>query len=204
MRLFLSFTLLLAFVVLLLAFPALASLDTSVGSWWYARNDWLVSLSQQIGLIGSGPVTLLLAMVLACWFARTRQDYFAALLIPAGLLGSWGLNYLAKSLIARPRPHWEHLMQVDSSSFPSGHAMAALTLAVLLANVLIRHYPRQQLLWLTLATIWVLLSGMARLVLGVHYLTDILAAYLLAGVWCCLLVRWYSGRTTPSGCCTQS
>ncbi|WP_051278910.1 phosphatase PAP2 family protein [Chitinilyticum aquatile] len=204
MRLILGFTLLLGFVFLLQAFPALADLDTFAGRWWYARSDWLVLFSQLIGLIGSGVVTLLLAIVLACWFAFAKQDRFAALLIPAGLLGSWGLNYLAKSLIARPRPHWEHLMQVDSSSFPSGHAMAALSLGVLLASVLIRHYPRLQLLWLALAGIWVLLSGIARLVLGVHYLTDILAAYLLAGVWCCLLLHWYSRRTAPSGCCTQS
>jgi membrane-associated phospholipid phosphatase len=52
----------------------------------------------------------------------------------AAVAGSAVLNYVLKGLFARPRPHFAHLLQVETSySFPSGHAMESFVVYGMLA-----------------------------------------------------------------------
>src|SRR5206468_11069134 len=81
-----------------------------------------------------------------------------------------------KSIINRTRPSGER--KSSNSSFPSGHA----SLAAAMACVASRRHPRLgPLMWLLVA--WI---GVSRVVLGVHYPSDVLAGVLLGyllGAW---------------------
>lgn len=114
-----------------------------------------------------------------------RRRYLLALGWFAGLAGNGLLNRLLKALFERSRPLHEHgYGLVHGWSFPSGHASGALVAYGMLAYLLILFTPRAWHLPITLLTIAVvLLVGYSRIVLQVHYFSDVLAGFLCAGAW---------------------
>lgn len=126
-----------------------------------------------------GVVPFDVALVLAlAWRRRFRESVFAA----AALGGSALLNLATKQLFARDRPSlWESIAPETSFSFPSGHAMGSMTLGVVL--VLLAWPTRWR--WVAIGTMafFVLMVGLSRVYLGVHYPSDILAGWAAASVW---------------------
>lgn len=79
---------------------------------------------------------------------------------------------------------------VENFSFPSGHAMAALSLYGIIGFLLWRHIPKQsgRIALITLKAIFILIIGTSRIYLGVHYPSDIVGAYLISGFWLMLTI----------------
>jgi membrane-associated phospholipid phosphatase len=129
------------------------------------------------------PVDVALVLGLALR-RRYREGVFAAVSIVGSLL----LNLGAKHSFARARPSlWESIAPETTFSFPSGHAMGSMTLAWVV--VLLCWYPLSRWGWgwrwpvTMLAALFVLLVGLSRIYLGVHYPSDILAGWAAASVW---------------------
>lgn len=110
----------------------------------------------------------------------------AALLVLVSAAGGVLISNLLKALFERPRPDLvRHIVEVSSASFPSGHAMLSatvyLTLGAICAQVLapsrLRLYP------LLIGVGFALLVGVSRLVLGVHWPTDVLAGWCVGAAW---------------------
>jgi undecaprenyl-diphosphatase len=97
------------------------------------------------------------------------------------------VNSIIKILVRRSRPHlWESSYPFPSDfSFPSGHAMGSMTLALTL--VVIFWGSRYQFLLWILAAIYVISIAWTRLYLGVHYPSDILGGWLLGIAWTTLI-----------------
>jgi len=127
------------------------------------------------------------------WWAGhfTRQSIAVPLII--GYLLSVLLTTLLKYTVRRRRPEgeWGALYRkTDPHSFPSGHAARAVTLSMVVL-------ARDVVLAGVLLLAWSLAVGFARIVLGVHFLVDVLAGYLLGlaiglaiGLW---MARGLSG-----------
>ena len=114
--------------------------------------------------------TLLLGLLLV-------RRYRAARFLALSVGGAGLLNLAAKLLLSRPRPAlWVVRHPELSSSFPSGHAMAAAALATALGFLL---WPTR-CRWVAVSTGagWALAMGWARMYLGVHYPSDVLAGWL--------------------------
>ena len=126
---------------------------------------------------GVVPFDVLLVVGLAI-ARRYRQSVFAAV----ALGGSGLLNVATKQFFARERPSlWESIAPESSYSFPSGHAMGSMTLAVVLVLLTWRTPLRW---WVVGATaVFVPMVGLSRVYLGVHYPSDILAGWAAATVW---------------------
>lgn len=120
-------------------------------------------------------VVLVLALALS---RKLREGLFAGIAI----IGSALLNLGAKQLFARERPTlWESIAPESSFSFPSGHAMGSITLAMVL--VLLAWHTRWRW-WVTVPmAAFVAMVGLSRVYLGVHYPSDILAGWAFSIGW---------------------
>lgn len=122
------------------------------------------------------------------------------------MAGNGALTRILKSLFERVRPEHVHgIAQADGYSFPSGHSSASMMAYAMLAYLATRLLPRPwHLPAALLAGAAVFTTGWSRVVLQVHYASDVLAGWLLAGTWmvCTVLVmesvsRW-RGAATPA------
>ena len=131
-------------------------------------------LGYQWGVV---PFDVLLVLALAV-SRKLREGLFAGIAI----IGSALLNLGAKQLFARERPTlWESIAPESSFSFPSGHAMGSITLAMVL--VLLAWHTRWRW-WVTVPmAAFVAMVGLSRVYLGVHYPSDILAGWASSIGW---------------------
>lgn len=137
-------------------------------------NEDLIRLNRYISRSGDGHLYLLL-LVWSGWQQGYQSPFFMAIL--AGFVVERPVYYILKNGFKRNRPEsvLEDFRSViepaDRFSFPSGHTSAAFMIAVLCGYF----YPAIFLLLLG----WALLVGVSRIVLGVHFPTDILVGIAL-------------------------
>jgi undecaprenyl-diphosphatase len=142
----------------------------------------------ELTFLGTGLIVMTLVLVSGMFLWLTKHKHSAMLLIVA-TVGGILLNNLLKMGFDRPRPQvFEWGQHTVSSSFPSGHSMSAatvyMTIAYLAARLQRRHFSR--VLTLLAASLIVVLIGVSRLYLGVHYPTDVAAGVLLGIAWAAL------------------
>lgn len=152
------------------------------------RPAWLDERVRDVSALGSD--VLLVGLTLAATGALAlRGRRREAILVLVLTLGGFAISLGLKGFFDRPRPEVAaHLSHVESSSFPSGHAMMAAvvypTLGALVAGLLTRRRDRLHvLLW---AVGIALAVGLSRVYLGVHYPTDVLAGWMAGLVWATL------------------
>lgn len=112
-----------------------------------------------------------LPLAVAGAFLIARRPW-AALVFILGSAVSAGIVQGLKALFGRLRPE-DILLEIDSGSFPSGHAANAATVATLLAVLLARW-------WVAVAgAVYVILMALSRTYLGAHWITDTVGGALL-------------------------
>ena len=148
---------------------------------------WFESVMRDLTALGSTVVLAIITLATAGFLFVTNRRKLALLLVLAVSLGTVLSNTL-KFLVARPRPELvAHVVQVQTMSFPSGHAMLSavtyLTIGALLAydqsGIRVKTYILGVAIFLSL------LVGISRVYLGVHYPTDVLAGWAIGGAWAC-------------------
>lgn len=100
------------------------------------------------------------------------------------------LNSLLKAIFARTRPIHEHgLVSEDGWSFPSGHASGSMLIYGLLGYLAVRLAPKPwRLPAAVVAVTLIVFVGSSRVLLQVHYLSDVLAGYASAAAWASLCI----------------
>jgi undecaprenyl-diphosphatase len=101
---------------------------------------------------------------------------FEALLVAASTAVGGLSIYLIKIAVNRARPSLWETNEYWGTSFPSGHTLDTAAFATAVAIVATRLWPAWRHAATAVASAWVLLVGFSRLVLGVHWPTDVLAA----------------------------
>jgi undecaprenyl-diphosphatase len=126
------------------------------------------------------PLALVASVALVVLLVRRRWADTVFLVVGAGVV--WAVNPLLKELFRRSRPElWALPADLSEYSFPSGHAANTAALVGALVLILRRR------VWAVLGVGIVLVAGLAQLVLGRHYPTDVLAGWLWALAWVYLL-----------------
>lgn len=164
-------------------------LDRSLAMIGYAGGvPWLVGAAQGITWLGDGRVLtpIVIAGALLLLYHREWRD---ALLLAAVTASCGLLVDLQKDWFARVRPDAnEHLVLVHNLSFPSGHAANATAVWLSLALLLPRtDRGRFGAVW---AAVWLaLLVGASRVMLGVHWPSDVVGGWSFGLFWTLLLLR---------------
>ncbi|HVU14123.1 MAG TPA: phosphatase PAP2 family protein [Phototrophicaceae bacterium] len=126
-----------------------------------------------------------IGVLVGLYFLLKRQWIRLGVWIVA-LAGGEALDFLLKLWFNRPRPYFADPIAVALySSFPSGHAtMSVITYGLLIyfANITLKRAWMRVVSSAALILI-VLLIGVSRIYLGVHYLTDVLAGFAMGGLW---------------------
>lgn len=134
-----------------------------------------------------GGLTVLFSLtVVVCLFFIFRGDRALAVILASSVLTGWMLSASIKILVARGRPEIvPHLIPVHDASFPSGHALVSavtyLTLGTLIAAVQERRCVKIYVM--TVAISLTGLIGLSRIVLGVHFPSDVIAGWLIGAAW---------------------
>ena len=166
--------------------------DASANRWlanhrtptWNAITHWLTYGAETLTVLGIGLVFFIgLRIALGRW----RES----MLLAAALAGEVTIFVLTTLVIDRNRPPVSHLDAAPpTSSFPSGHVAAAITLYGALALIALHAGAR---LWVRTLAMFIALVvplcvAFARLYRGMHFVTDVMGGALLALVW--LSVTW--------------
>lgn len=133
----------------------------------------------------AGPLASLGIWAIATVGLSLRRKYRLALGLAVAFLGS-NLAWLAlKQVLARPRPGFAHTAFFENGwSFPSGHATNAFALAVFASIVIARHVSgRMRVALIAALILFAATIAFARVYLGVHYLSDVLAGALLGCIF---------------------
>ncbi|HEY8434743.1 MAG TPA: phosphatase PAP2 family protein [Sphingomicrobium sp.] len=152
-----------------------------------AGHPTLVLLARIFTFLGEPTVLIGAGFAVALWLWREHRGRFALALLLVVLLGR-GLSEVQKLWIARARPTLEpHLVVVKTSSFPSGHATSSmifyLTLALALAPPGWRRAAAAGAILLSL------LVGLSRVMLGVHWPSDVVGGWSFGLLWVLITLR---------------
>jgi undecaprenyl-diphosphatase len=135
----------------------------------------LIPFFGAITLTGSFNVLLTLT-VLSCLVFLGLKRRFEVLLLASSAICGAALIYLLKRLTERQRPALWETKYYWGTSFPSGHTLETTCFAMALTLCLRPFWPDRIRTIRIIALVWVFLVGWSRLVLGVHWPTDVLAA----------------------------
>jgi undecaprenyl-diphosphatase len=144
------------------------------------RQQWV----QGITFLASRNFITVTGLLLVAWLLLVRRHRWYSLLVPVVALGSITLNLVLKQFYHRPRPLLP-LVSASGLSFPSGHAMISASFYGLLIYLVQAHVRRPALRWgLTIGlAMLIVLIGLTRVYLRVHYATDVLAGFTAGLVW---------------------
>ncbi|WP_025719100.1 phosphatase PAP2 family protein [Paenibacillus sp. 1-18] len=149
-------------------------------------NYSLLPVAIFITSFGSFRISLLVALGVAFLcrvYIRLKAYSFAVI---GSFTAMWGLNTLIKEILQRERPALQHLVEAGGYSFPSGHAMISMGFyGTIFAIWAIERQIRNRSLFLPcfLGSLLILLIGLSRVYLGVHFPTDIAGGYLAGIIW---------------------
>ncbi len=168
---------------------------------------WPLALPETISLFGTAPMVAVVTAVVGASLARRGRGFDIVLLI-AAVVGAVLLSPLTKHLVSRLRPTAFFRTSATGYSFPSGHTLNATCLAVALGCILWRLPWRRtvKIGWTLALVVYAACVGASRIVLGVHYPTDVLGGFLLGAAWAILLMavvrgveRWRAARLALAG-----
>ena len=180
-------SILLVILCLLLATNYIYIID-NVYNYIVIHNDIATTILKGITFFGSVLGIIIISIILFIFF-HDKKELFSLYL---AIILSTILNVIIKLLVNRPRPELIHLVDENTSSFPSGHAMASLTfygyLIYLLWNCDCQ--KKWKVLGLILLSTLILAIGYSRIYLNVHYLSDVLAGYLISFIFLNLFINF--------------
>ncbi|MEH2409533.1 phosphatase PAP2 family protein [Nostoc sp.] len=142
------------------------------------KLDVFVSYLTKLGVFwGVFPAAAMISLLLVI-----RQRWRALEFLLTASVGSIIINQTVKRLLHRARPHlWVTPTPEFDYGFPSGHAMASMTLVAVL--IILSWNSRWRWFVVIIGTLFVLIIGWTRLYLGVHYPSDVLAGWMVALGW---------------------
>ncbi len=168
------------FIIILASITLLSPIDNSVNNYISTiQTPSLVQVSKIIGQIFE-PInvivfSLILALILFVKKFKKESYLFVGAMFTGGVL-----EYLIKFLVGRARPE-NALISETLNSFPSGHALISLIFLGFLTYLILKNLKSEthKIILAFVMIILILFIGASRLILNVHWLSDVLGGWLL-------------------------
>lgn len=149
------------------------------------RNDKLTTFMKLATKLSNPEVMVVIAIISIIICIKFIKNKKLSLGIILNLVGITLINQMLKFIFKRERPTGYRLIEMSGYSFPSGHAMASLAFYGLLIYIIKRLVKNKYLkiLLITINIAIIILIGVSRIYLGVHYLSDVLTGYSISIIY---------------------
>ncbi len=165
--------------------------EATAGLLFSFRTPALVRLFSIVTAFGNWGVILAMAAAVSIMLWIGRKSQYVASLWMALAGNQISVNAL-KAIFARARPELAYYSE-SSYSFPSGHSAVSAAFFGFIMYLIIRERIAAAGIAITVGVTAILLVGISRLILDVHYLSDVLSGFLVGAVWA-LLGIWLAER----------
>jgi membrane-associated phospholipid phosphatase len=169
-----------------LAENELGSVDESVTAYLISfRNKTLTDYFIFATHLGDRYAYLVITFLLAGFYLLKDRSWKFILQTTLVLVLASVSNIVLKRVIHRARPSLEHLVTVNTLSYPSGHSMSAMAFYGFLIFLCVRYkMPRWlRYLFIAILVLLILSIGISRIYLGVHYPSDVAAGFIGGLIW---------------------
>ena len=165
----------------------LTALDDSAARWLHIRiqgEDGVIGFLHAVSFTGK-PIFLLFAVGIPGAWVLYHGGKKLAIFLAVTCIGGGIVDTIIKVAVGRPRPKVEQpIVEAFGNSFPSGHSMSAVVCyGALLLVFLPLMSNRVRNIAIGLYVLLVLAIGLSRLMLGVHFISDVLGGYVLGIAW---------------------
>jgi len=203
-----------SFLVLFVAALVIGTVFDTIGtSRGFARWDQAISqwgpdhasttgaaILRQLTNFGATWYLLILMTVIGVVDWRRRRDASSLLFLLTVGVGVSLINNGLKLLVMRERPPGAHLASTAGSSFPSGHSAAAAACWLAIALVVGRWAPSRYRPYISGAAVAIAcMVAASRALLGVHWLTDVIAGVFVGWAWFMVVAIAFGGRQQRLG-----
>lgn len=133
------------------------------------------------------PANILLVLIFVLYKKKSYYSWKIAIISITGTT----VMFLLKELLQRQRPLVPLISKAHGFSFPSGHSFSSLLFFGMLAYMVYRSVGQKFLKWILIFLLCalIILIGLSRIWLKVHYATDVTAGFILGIIWL-ILAKW--------------
>lgn len=131
-----------------------------------------------ITTLGSGYAVIPICIISIRYFWKKKEARYIAV----NLITIFFSNQLLKRIVERPRPEGFRIVEELGYSFPSGHSMVSMAFYGFFVYLIYKKVKNKNIKWISISLIMllILLIGISRIYLGVHYASDVLAGFVLS------------------------
>lgn len=144
----------------------------------YLISDTLTTVMKCITCFGGAGVLLLITLLLFVFIKNKKLD----VCIGVNLIIITIFNQVFKAIVQRPRPIENRIISETGYSFPSGHSMVSMAFYGYLIYLIYKYIKNKYLKWtlIVIFSILILLIGLSRIYLGVHYISDVIGGFVFS------------------------
>ena len=175
-----------SYIVKQIFFDREEQFDHDVFQWLSLHvNPFTTTLMQFITFLGTHTFLIPAKLVLIGYFLFIRRHRWYSLKVVAISLSSTAMMFLLKFIFSRARPLEPLLQPALGYSFPSGHSFVSFAFYGLLIFLSYKYLETPVLKWLIIISLslLILLIGVSRIYLRVHYASDVLAGFSIGIIW---------------------
>lgn len=137
-------------------------------------SDTMTTIMKFITFFADPIWCILFSVLVIIFWKKIRKAFLINLILV------FMLNYILKLIFSRTRPIDINIITETGYSFPSGHAMISLAIYGFLAYLLWKSDYKYKKIGVSLLVLLIVLIGISRIYLGVHYTSDVIAGFIVS------------------------
>ncbi len=183
-KLFLCFFLILfiLFWIFLIEFDHINYIDEEIYGFISKMHSNSMTVTMKVITSLSGTFAIIFLLALSYLFLKNKKY---AHLMTINIINVVLLNQILKNIFRRTRPLFINIIEEAGYSFPSGHAMASFGFYGFIIFLIHRSNMsnRYKIILTIMLTILIILVGISRIYLGVHFFSDIVGGYVVSAIY---------------------